>query len=285
MPLPNPAAPRPSVGPGVRGDGVCVDLASPPRLIGIGRGRVPGEGIYTYENETFWALHLYLDEGRFAVAGKWFPVEAGTISVSPHGATTAYETTKPLRHIFVHLEPCPAATGDCRRILSWVYPHSRHIEGAAQGIVAAMRVHRASVTWAEVKLWDALFGLATPVPKQAEPTAIHPAIARAVSWIEMHLPEPCNLDALATHAGVSATHLNRLFAETLGVTAMRFLRNRRMELARYLLGSTGMSIKEIAYQVGIPDIHAFNKLCKRHYAAPPSELRTSGVTGGGKESA
>ena len=44
-------------------------------------------------------------------------------------------------------------------------------------------------------------------------------------------------------------------------------------LARYLLTRTSIPVKEIAYQVGIADIHAFNKLCKRYLGAAPSRVR------------
>jgi len=41
-----------------------------------------------------------------------------------------------------------------------------------------------------------------------------------------------------------------------------------MELARYLLAATNLPVKEVAFRVGIPDVNAFNKLCKGYFRAP-----------------
>ncbi|TVQ22774.1 MAG: AraC family transcriptional regulator, partial [Spirochaetaceae bacterium] len=146
-------------------------------------------------------------------------------------------------------------------------------EPIAATMVAALTAFRTDALLARLKLWEALVLLShLSEPDRAGP-AVHPAVEAALTWIDLHLPEPCTLGRIAEESGVSVTHLNRLFAGSLGVSVMRYLRNRRMELAHYLLITTGLAVKDVAYQVGIPDLHAFNKLCKAYFGLSPTAIR------------
>ena len=48
-----------------------------------------------------------------------------------------------------------------------------------------------------------------------------------------------------------------------------------MERARYLLEHSTMPIKAIARDVGIPDLHLFNKTVRRELGKSPREVRKS----------
>lgn len=58
---------------------------------------------------------------------------------------------------------------------------------------------------------------------------------------------------------------------------MAYIRRRRLERAHHLLRASTLSIPAVAAAVGIPDLQAFNKACRRELGAPPRVLR--GATG------
>jgi AraC family transcriptional regulator len=62
-------------------------------------------------------------------------------------------------------------------------------------------------------------------------------VQKALWYVESHSREPITLDEIANACKVSAFHLTRLFAATMGLSLMRYVRARRMcEAARMLAG-------------------------------------------------
>ena len=231
-----------------------------------------GHDTHRYLNEGFSALHLYYAAATCTIGTDRFALAPGAITVTPRATESIYETDEDLGHVFVHFT-FDDAPGTPTRMLPIHVPPGPRCEPIAATMIAALTAFRADTLYARVKLWEALVLLARLTEPQGDRPPPHPAVERALTWIDLHLPEPCTLESLADEAGVSATHLNRLFADALGVSAMRYLRNRRMELAHYLLVTTGLAVKDVAYQVGIPDLHAFNKLCKAYFGSPPKAIR------------
>jgi len=248
-----------------------------PELLRIGRARVPGGDTRSYGPADYWALHLFFADGTVELSREQHGIEPGAMLVTPAGAVSVYTTEEPLDHVFAHFRMgnrAGSSDSGSEQLHGGrlFYPPSRALEPAANGLMQALTVYVEDPQWAAVKLWDVLLAL-SHLSQSQRSSHYHPALAAAVAWIEQHLPEWCDLATLARIAGVSATHLNRLFSQAFGASAMRYLRNRRMELAHYLLTGTALSVSEVAYQVGIPDVHAFNKLCKRYYGDSPSALR------------
>ena len=56
-----------------------------------------------------------------------------------------------------------------------------------------------------------------------------------------------------------------------------YLRRCRLDRALYLLTQSDVPIKEIACEIGIPDLHAFNKAIRRGFGLAPRELRARGA--------
>ena len=250
---------------------IALCIGQSPTIVGIGRARVTGDGVHRYPNTEAWSLHLYFADARCRIGNDAFAIIPGSITLTPRGVASVYETHEDLGHIFVHFMPAHEDAPDASLPLH-VRPGTGS-EPIATAIVEALTVHRSNPLLATARIWDALIRLAhLSAPDRTAPGA-HPAVERALTWIDLHLPDRCSLDELAREAGVSATHLNRLFAEVLGISPMRHLRERRLELAHYLLVATDLPVKEVAYQVGIPDVHAFNKLCKARFGRPPTRIR------------
>jgi transcriptional regulator GlxA family with amidase domain len=94
-----------------------------------------------------------------------------------------------------------------------------------------------------------------------------------VQRIEKHLAEPLAVAEMARVAGVSHNQLTRLFREHVGDTVVGYIAARRMARALHLLQASTLSVTAIAAAVGIPDLQAFNKACRKAFGASPRALR------------
>lgn len=141
----------------------------------------------------------------------------------------------------------------------------------------AVHVHASRPARAEARLWDVLWELSDRTTrKERRQTRRHVALERACRVVQARLSDALSLSDLAAPAGVSPAHLTRLFRAELGLTATDYLRRCRLERALHLLTRSEVPIKEVACEVGIPDLHAFNKAIRRGYGVSPRELRARG---------
>ena len=99
----------------------------------------------------------------------------------------------------------------------------------------------------------------------------------ALAWAETNLGEARNLRAVAGRARLSESHFRSLFRQQRGQPAGAWLRERRMDEARRLLASTGLTLKEIAAQLGYSDVVSFNRAFGQHHGTPPGKFRRTRV--------
>jgi transcriptional regulator GlxA family with amidase domain len=91
--------------------------------------------------------------------------------------------------------------------------------------------------------------------------------------VETHLAHPWTLGELASRAGYSPGHLNRLCRLAFGRPALKHLHSLRMTTAAGILRQTNQTVRSVAQQVGYTDEFAFSVAFKRHFHLPPSRLR------------
>jgi transcriptional regulator GlxA family with amidase domain len=72
---------------------------------------------------------------------------------------------------------------------------------------------------------------------------------------------------------VTPQHLTRLFRRHMQTAPMRYLWHLRTRHGVELLGGTGLSIGEIATQVGFQSPFHFSRLVRNHYRDSPRRLR------------
>lgn len=88
------------------------------------------------------------------------------------------------------------------------------------------------------------------------------------------------MSALAEVAGVSTPTLIRMFHAGLGKTPMEHITEMRMELAKNLLESTQLPVKEIAGRVGYNDPLYFSTVFRNYTGMNPRAYRKFSVPGG-----
>ena len=97
------------------------------------------------------------------------------------------------------------------------------------------------------------------------------------SQIEKYIVENLSWDlsvgALCKQFRVTRAELYRLFDIRFGMSVADFVRNKRMEKAKELIGETDERITDIASGVGFPDYNYFSKVFKNIYSCAPREYR------------
>ncbi|WP_438448422.1 response regulator [Gorillibacterium sp. sgz5001074] len=86
-----------------------------------------------------------------------------------------------------------------------------------------------------------------------------------------------SLQDAADHAGVSPSHLSKVFSQETGQTFIEYVTQVRIRKAMELLQTTSAKSYEIAFQVGYCDPHYFSNLFKRMTGMTTKEFRKSGL--------
>ena len=92
-------------------------------------------------------------------------------------------------------------------------------------------------------------------------------------YIRDHISQPLEHHKLAEMACYSEPHLNRLFAQSAGVTLAEFIRRERLERAGRKLRHGAVNITEVALAAGYATHAAFGKAFKKRYGLSPSLFR------------
>ena len=95
----------------------------------------------------------------------------------------------------------------------------------------------------------------------------------AIEFMRTNLSAALSVELIATGVGLSSSRLAHLFKLDVGISLMSYTRQRRIELAQELLQSTSKPLKEIAFEVGMPDVRHFGKVFRQVCRYPPSSRR------------
>jgi AraC-like DNA-binding protein len=113
----------------------------------------------------------------------------------------------------------------------------------------------------------------TPAPQGWLAAILDPALSRGLLAIHADPRRDWTLDGLAQASGLSRSALVARFAELLGTSPMRYLRDWRLYLAAEALASTPRPIIAIATEAGYGTEAAFTRAFSRSRGAPPAEWR------------
>ncbi len=88
-------------------------------------------------------------------------------------------------------------------------------------------------------------------------------ITQAIHYMNEHLYEQISVSMVAGAVNLSPSHFSRRFKRHTGYSPYEYIVLRRLDRAKYLLTSTQLTVKEIAYQIGYNSeenfIHGFQK--------------------------
>jgi transcriptional regulator GlxA family with amidase domain len=100
-----------------------------------------------------------------------------------------------------------------------------------------------------------------------------PTVAAFERWIREHLGERISMADAVKAIGVSERTLQRAVRRTIGTSPIRFVQDLRIERARHLLRTTGMSVEAISRKVGYENPHTLRVLLRERTGKTASALR------------
>jgi AraC family transcriptional regulator len=230
------------------------------------------KGVSRYHLPKMWCLHLYDYRGELLVNGEALPIRPRQAGVLPPGVHLEYRLEGPSIHLFAHFSLLAAKESSLR------VPVMEDLGGDFAAIYRdleqAIGVFARWPVRTEVTVWNILWMLAQRHSQKTTQTQRrHPAVDRVAEIVERQLHEPLYGEELAREVNLSHHHLIRLFRSTLGTTLQSYIRQRRIQRARQLLLHSTLPIKTIAAEVGIPDIHLFNKTVRQVLGHSPRKVR------------
>jgi len=96
-----------------------------------------------------------------------------------------------------------------------------------------------------------------------------PWVDRIKDYIEEHLARPLTIAELSEMVGVSPSQISHRFREEVGLPVRQYVIERRMAVARKLLGK-GRPVRDVAATVGYCDEFHFSRAFKARVGVPPS---------------
>jgi len=256
---------------------VDAPLAARPVIRGMGIGRLT-HGDHHITLPSLWGMVVTRYHMLATIGGVDYRITPGHLLLMPPGMPKIYRIRAgEVRHIYTHFElpghgpamALPVVTdlaGDTARI-------ERDLDEALPWF------HRDRERCA-VRIWDVLHRLRDALHEDPGRPAVHPAVVALEAAIERELDSPLTIAALADRVGLSHGHLATLFRRQRGTTIVAWIRRRRLERARHLLLHTTAAVKDVAAQVGMPDLQTFNKAMRAAFGCGPRELRRR-ATGSG----
>jgi transcriptional regulator GlxA family with amidase domain len=100
-----------------------------------------------------------------------------------------------------------------------------------------------------------------------------------LSWAVEELQRPLTVGALARHAGLPTRTFARQFREQLHLTPMRWLTGQRLQEARRLLETTGLSVDDVAELSGLGSAATLRAHLARESGTTPTAYRAAHADG------
>lgn len=92
-------------------------------------------------------------------------------------------------------------------------------------------------------------------------------------YIEAHLHHDIGLDDLASVCRLSRFHFSRAFKATFGDTPSQYLSQQRIEKAKQMLATTGLSVSDIALCCGFNGVSQFGRSFRAFVGTSPLDFR------------
>lgn len=244
-----------------------------------------------YHYHEFCKLLLLVSgSGSYVVDGQRYLLQPGDAvligSRSVH--RPELESGVPYERIIIYISPdflqresttdCPLAqifSGECGHVLRTKEPMRRKIfslAGALEKELSGEEYGRELLS--NIALLQLLVEIGRDLRKEdaQNPQPVIPQNARILElmkYIDSHLTEDLDIDALAEAFFISKYHMMRLFRQETGFTIHTYLSQRRLLNARGLIEG-GMRATEACYRSGFRSYSSFTRAYGKHFGTTPT---------------
>jgi len=102
-------------------------------------------------------------------------------------------------------------------------------------------------------------------------------IQRAIDYIEDHIAEELDYEAISRESFSSSFHFQRVFSILCGYTLGEYIRNRRLTLAGMALAAGREKVIDVALRYGYDSPDSFAKAFHKFHGITPSQARSEGT--------
>lgn len=106
--------------------------------------------------------------------------------------------------------------------------------------------------------------------EQSSMYTVNAVINEAIEYIESHITEPLNIQAICRELHITKSHLDNLFAKHLKITPKKYVLSKKLTIAQRELHS-GLKPMDIYLKLGFTDYTTFYRAYKRHFGHAPSD--------------
>lgn len=239
-----------------------------PRI--CGRRQCPSGWYIDRQNQQGYNFHfIFSGSGVFTKGGVNYSLGAGDIFICRPGDNITYcaSTTDPWDYAWVVFR-CGTELDSLLPADVIHLPNAEHIFKQM-----ANAVDEPAKEWLVSGLLYQLFAMLANV--QGQPCAEQSYLSKAVSYIEANYNQNLQVADIANMLNLNRSYFCRVFKRQMGMSPQDYIVSYRLEQAEKLLTSTKLSQKEIALQVGYPDVYALSRMFKRRYGIAPGKFRTN----------
>jgi AraC family transcriptional regulator len=98
-------------------------------------------------------------------------------------------------------------------------------------------------------------------------------ILNTISYIQLNLNRDLSVTYLAKRANLHTDYFSRLFHQHTGERPVKYIHEKRIERAQYLIVTTQMTFSEIATQTGFENVFYFSKIFKKITGMSPGNYK------------
>lgn len=240
------------------------------------------------------ALHVHDYAGRMWLGRRLVRLQPGDFTLTPAMLASNYDLDAAGFHLCVHFETVANTESDVMRLpLHWrPGPHTRALSERLQEIIHLFRLgegagneaglakHAANQALLSLLYWIGVMAGSRPRLTVATATRVDEALEAVRRQLDEHYRAALDVPALARKMGVSQNYLARKFRAKHGMTLLRYVLWRRVELARHLLAATRLPLKAVAIEAGLGNPQYFHRQFCAIVGHSPSEERELAMRAG-----
>ena len=239
---------------------------------------LPGYCLRRASLDSFLIMHVTRGYCRVEWSGRQFRAREGQVVVLDCYAPHAYWTEEGWEAEWLHFDgPCArgyfdAVTGGDSPVVTLKnsYRFEKNLHQIYTQFREAAPVREAVLNNCIVTLLTELL-----VGREAAGPCARSAgiIEDSVAYINDHLAQELSLEDLAAQAALSPFYFSRLFKRETGFSPHQYILATRIRNAKFLLQSTGDSVKTICFTVGFTSESSFCTAFRKDTGLTPSEYR------------
>ena len=226
------------------------------------------------------SIHLYTYHATLRMGNKTHAVEPGSVSVTPAGVNSSYSLAEEGRHWCIHFEPAEQVSGPTVTIPEFLpragrtqHASFRQIQALANRAGSRRAASRRRVSLLLQELLLAISEGETGIGAEIGSTRLDSVLSELTTHIEANLSRLLPVPELARKVCMSQNYLSKRFRERFDQSISSYILSRRIEMAKYYLESTSLTVGEVAVRVGIPNPQYFNKQFRRILGISPTTYR------------